>query len=75
MFQWIHSPRRNRLSEQRANDLVFVSSNLRLLRRSKKMAEMGEHDIPIAWAEDNGEEEDLSNQSERGGEEERVTVL
>ncbi|KAL0224926.1 hypothetical protein RCL1_002838 [Eukaryota sp. TZLM3-RCL] len=34
-FGFIHSKSRNRLTHQRANDLVFVHSNLRLLKKSK----------------------------------------
>ena len=76
LFAWIHSKKRNRLSEERANDLVFINSNMRLMRRSKRLAEKMQQDPAIAWrhcASDDGEESDLPEEDAdvagEGGEE------
>ena len=76
LFAWIHSKKRNRLSEERANDLVFINSNMRLMRRLKRLAEKMQQDPAIAWrhcASDDGEESDLPEGVE--GEAEEVVLV
>lgn len=52
-FSHIHSKKRNRLGQQKTNDLVFVASNLRLLARSSEPSA----DPFIPWREDSDERE------------------
>ena len=42
-FEFIHSKKRNRLEPSRANDLVYVFSNLRLLKRVQSAEYDEEH--------------------------------
>ena len=67
LFGWIHCKRRNRLSAAKANDLVFIASNMRLLHRRQKLAEQGKEDVALAWthcADDGVEEDEMTEQSE-----------
>lgn len=54
-YDFIHSKKRNRLTPERANNLVEVFSYLRLVR---KVNDVEYEEQMIAWAEENGEEED-----------------
>ena len=51
-YNFIHSQRRNRLTPARARDLVYVFTNLRLVRRIATSEEAF-----IAWDEGEGESE------------------
>ncbi|XP_057814831.2 uncharacterized protein LOC131028553 [Cryptomeria japonica] len=55
MFEHIHSKRRNRLSVEKMNDLVFVHYNLRLRMRKNATVDMSpivldEVDLEAEWA-------------------------
>ncbi|XP_059065994.1 uncharacterized protein LOC131857434 isoform X1 [Cryptomeria japonica] len=58
MFEHIHSKRRNRLSVEKMNDLVFVHYNLRLRMRKNAIVDMSpiildEVDLEAEWANEN----------------------
>ncbi|XP_057816153.1 uncharacterized protein LOC131029607 isoform X2 [Cryptomeria japonica] len=58
MFEHIHSKRRNRLSVEKMNDLVFVHYNLRLRMRKNATVDMSpiildEVDLEAEWANEN----------------------
>jgi hypothetical protein len=49
-FEFIHSKRRNRLTPGLAEDLVFIFSNMQLLRRDEKKRKFGEEgSVPWQW--------------------------
>jgi len=53
-YEFIHSKKRNKLSLERANDLVFVFSNLRLMARFNQPEKFAE------WVEEIDEEQQLA---------------
>ncbi len=53
-YDFIHSKKRNKLSPQRANDLVFVFTNLRLMARFNQPEKFAE------WVEEIDEEQQLA---------------
>ena len=53
-FGFIHFKKRNKLSPERANDLVFVFSNLRLMSRFNQPEKFAE------WVEEMDEEQQLA---------------
>jgi hypothetical protein len=49
-FEFIHDKRRNRLTPGLAEDLVFIFSNMQLLRREEKKRKLGEEGcVPWQW--------------------------
>lgn len=48
-YDFIHSKRRNKLSNPRANDLIYVFSNKQLMRRQARLCKKGEHDSFVPW--------------------------
>lgn len=53
-YDFIHSKKRNKLTPQRANDLVFVFTNLRLMAKFKEPEKFAE------WVEEIDEEQELA---------------
>jgi hypothetical protein len=66
-FSYVHSDSRNRLGSQHATDLVWLYSNLRLLKRTQAL-EQGGNAIP--WMDVAEEQEGVQQQegSSSGGE-------
>lgn len=54
-YEFVHSKKRNRLSSQRCNDLVFVFTNLRLA--SKLSSDLYKENT-VEWASDSSDDED-----------------
>ena len=52
---FIHSARRNRLTPARANDLVYVFSNLRLLNG---IQDLDYQQAVVEWSDDSDNEDD-----------------
>jgi len=48
-YDFIHDKKRNKLAPERANDLVFVFSNMQLVRRQERINARGEHDPYVPW--------------------------
>lgn len=59
-FSHIHSKKRNRLGQEKTNDLVYVSSNLKLLAR----ATTTRADPFIKWRLDDDDDDDVDNDEE-----------
>ena len=51
-YDFIHSKKRNRLHPDRANDLVFVFTNTRLIQRFKKPEQFAEWVAEIASSDE-----------------------
>jgi hypothetical protein len=54
-LEFIHSKKRNRLSSNKASDLVYVFSNLRLL---DKIEDLEYEEAFVAWSSEEEEEEE-----------------
>ncbi len=65
-FGYVHSDSRNRLTTKRANDLVWLYSNLRLAQRTQSLEQQ---DMAQPWVvlEEEEEEEEEEDGSSSGG--------
>lgn len=68
-FQYIHSDSRNRLTTKNATDLVWLYSNLRLLKRTQVL-EQGLQAVPLTATVKSDEEEKQHGQEQESEESE-----
>ncbi|XP_061357381.1 uncharacterized protein LOC133301719 [Gastrolobium bilobum] len=64
VFDQVHSKRRNRLEQQRLNDLVFVKYNLQLEMRQKEREKKGDTYDPICLSDLESDDEWIAEQEE-----------
>ena len=57
-FEFIHSKKRNRLTSDRSNDLVYVFSGLRLAENSQKQRD------PTSWFIEEDSEDEFSSEED-----------
>jgi hypothetical protein len=48
-YGFIHNKKRNKLKAERANDLVFIFSNMQLIRRHQRLNEKKQYDAFVPW--------------------------